>query len=561
MKLFVASLSILAALPAVGSPAIRVDQVGYPAAAKKLAVVAAPAAERFTLHRFPDGEKVLDRPLSKRAKDRDSGELVRIADFSEIDAPGRYEIRVEGAGRSDPFAIEPDPYRDLLRLAARSYYGQRCGTAVDLGDGRSYSACHLDAAFHPSSGREGESEHRGGWHDAGDYGRYVVNSGIATATLLWTFELFPEVVSELELDIPESGDGTPDLLDEVRWNLEWMLSMQDEDGGVWHKQTSEAFPPFVMPDEDRSTSLVIGTGRAPFKSSCATGNLAAVAAIAARTYRPWDESFAERALAASRRAWSWLAAHPRVRFRNPAGVGTGEYGDPDCSDERLWAAAELWRTTGDADVHAWLRDRARDLIRAAGEGPPDWRTAGAMAAWTLALGGGADPPLGAAIRRRAVDAADAIAARSRRSPYRIPMTRGDWVWGSNGVAANYALQLLVANAMQRDPEYTGAALEILHYLLGRNPFSLSFVTGTGTRSVLHPHHRPSGSDDVAEPWPGLLAGGPNRNRQDPVLKALPRGTSPAKMYADDQESFAGNEVAINWNAPLVFALAGLAAAE
>jgi endoglucanase len=552
----------LAAPLAAPTAAIRVDQVGYPASAPKVAMVVAPGvAATFTVHRVGNGRQVFAGQLSAPIEDADSGDLVRHADFSGLKALGRYELRVAGVGRSVPFEIGKAPYRPLLRLAARSYYGQRCGTAVDLGPelpGYHHPACHLDGAFHASSGRSGVRPPSGGWHDAGDYGRYVVNSGISTGTLLWTWELYGKRLGRLELGIPESGDRTPDLLDEVRWNLEWMLSMQDDDGGVWHKQTSEQFAGFVEPHVDSSVSYVIGTGSAPFKSSCASADFAAVMAIAGRVYRGLDAAFAERSLAAARAAWSWLETHPNVTFRNPTGVGTGEYGDGDCSDERLWAAAELWRTARDPEAHRYFLDHAAQAeaaIRASS--PPAWPQVGALAAWTYALDGDGDAARTAAIRQRSLVAADDIATRARGHAYRIPMTRADYIWGSNAVAANYGLQLLVANALEPRREYVDAAREVLHYLLGRNTFSLSWVTGVGTSSVRHPHHRPSAADANAAPWPGLLAGGPNQHRNDDALRALPADLPPARVYVDDVDSYAGNEVAINWNAPLVFLVAGL----
>ena len=564
----VAVLLALAAAPALAGPdaAIHVDQVGYPAAAPKAAAVAAePAGRRFSVHRTGDGALVLEGELSAPLADPDSGDRVRLADFSALEAPGRYEVRVPGLGRSAAFEIGDAPYRALLRLAARSFYGQRCGTAVDLAPdhaGYAHPPCHLDGGFHPSSGRTGPRGSARGWHDAGDYGRYVVNSSIATGTLLWAWELYGARLGALELGIPESGDGTPDQLDEIRWNLEWMLSMQAEDGGVWPKQTSEDFAAFVEPHRDAARSLVIGTGAPPFASSCASGGFAAVTAIAARVYRRFDAGFAERCLAAARRAWSWLDRHPDVPFRNPPGVSTGEYGDADCSDERLWAAAELWRTARDAGAHAHFRAHATAAVAAVGPAaPPSWQRVGALAAWTYALDGGGDPALDAELRRRSVAAAEEIVARTARHAYRIPMTSGDWVWGSNAVAANYGLQLLVADELRPDPRYREAALDVVHYLLGRNPFGVSWVTGTGSRSVRHPHHRPSAADGRDSPWPGLLAGGPNAGRQDDVLRALPADLPPARVWVDDVESYAGNEVAINWNAPLVFLLAGVSAGE
>jgi endoglucanase len=555
-------LAVLAAPDVAGTQAIRVDQVGYPAAAPKVAVVvAAEGATRFSVHRTGNGRRVLEGKLSAPIADADSGDLVRLADFSRLRAPGRYEVRVAGVGRSWSFEIGKSPYKKLLRLAARSYYGQRCGTAVDLGreqPGYRHEACHLDEAFHASSGRSGQRAATGGWHDAGDYGRYVVNSGISTGTLLWSWELFGARLRRVDLGIPESGDGSPDLLDEVRWNLEWMLAMQDDDGGVWHKQTSEQFAAFVAPHDDAAVSYVIGTGATPFKSSCASGDFAAVMAIAGRVYRDFDPGFAEHCLDAARRAWSWLATHPNVTFRNPAGVATGEYGDGNCSDERLWAAAELWRSTRDPEAHRFFLDHAAQARDAIGPTtPPGWPQVGALAAWTYALDGEGDASVVATIRQRSLAAADEIVARSRQHGYRIPMTRADYVWGSNAVAANYGLQLLVANELKPRRGYVEAALEILHYLLGRNPFALSWVTGAGTHAVQHPHHRPSASDANEAPWPGLLAGGPNQHRQDEALRALPADLPPARVYVDDVDSYASNEVAINWNAPLVFLLAGV----
>ena len=431
-------------------------------------------------------------------------------------------------------AVSSDHAR-LLHAAVRAFHGQRCGTAVDLGAGYKHGACHLRSAFHPSSGKSGTGGPVGGWHDAGDYGRYVVNSGIATGTLLWAWEFY-------EGTLRSTG-----LLDEARWNLEWMLAMQDEDGGVWHKQTSLAFPPFVMPEADNSPIYVIGKG------SCATANLAAVAAIASRVYSKSDVAFAQKNLGAATRAWQWLKKNPDVTFRNPKDVTTGEYGDGNCDDERLWAAAELWRSAGDADAHAYFLANART----ASMSPPSWNQVGPLALWSYVLAERGEARLKSAIKGQSLAAANRVVSRAARHRLSIPMRTEDFVWGSNAVAANYGLQLLVANRFQPDKRYVGAAAKILDYLLGQNPFGMSYVTGYGRRSVMHPHHRPSGSDTVAAPWPGLLAGGPNRNRQDPVLKKLPPATPPAEMYADDEESYASNEVAINWNAPLVFLLAGL----
>lgn len=549
--------SLFAAAPVAD---IKVDQAGYLPKAPKLALVAAKSpAESFVVKRESDGKAVFSGKLGASVADADSGDRVQTADFTAFDKPGAYYLEVPGLGRSWSFTVARDVFSRAWYLAMRSFYGQRCGTAVDLGPefpGYKHAACHLEGAYHASSGKSGGKAPSGGWHDAGDYGRYVVNSGITTGTLLWTYEIYGDRVGKVNLKIPESGNGRPDILNEIRWNLDWMLAMQDSDGGVWHKQTSERFCDFIMPEKDTLISYVIGTGAEPFKSSCATADFAAVMAIAARVYGPFDASYADKCLSAAKLAWSWLEKYPNVLFRNPKGVMTGEYGDRDCSDERLWAAAELWRTTHESAVESYFLTHYGGFLRnLRPDDPSGWPQVAPLALWTYVLGHGGNAEAAAAIRKQMLAAADGIVERTARNGYHVSLTTKDYVWGSNAVVANYGVQLLVANVVQPDARYVNAALDNLHYLLGRNALSISFVTRVGAHPFRHPHHRPSGADSLDEPWPGLLSGGPNHARQDPAMQKLP-DLPPAKMYVDEEGSYASNEIAINWNAPLVFLLAG-----
>jgi endoglucanase len=541
--------------------ALKVDQVGYPLDGPKIALVSA-AAESFEVRRGSDGAVVFRGKLSQPEADPDTGDRVQAADFSKLRQAGSFYLVVPGVGRSWTFTVDKNVYARTYYLAMRGFYGQRCGTAVDLGaefPGYAHPICHQQGEFHPSSGAKGPRNNLGGWHDAGDYGRYVVNSGVATGTLLWAWEFYGKKLGGISLRIPESGNGTPDILNEARWNLEWMLKMQDEDGGAWQKQTSESFPGFVAPEDDHLPSEVIGTGVAPYKSTCATADLAAVSAIAARVYAPYDAAFAARALEAARRAWAWTEKNPNVAFRNPPGVTTGEYGDANCADERLWAAAELWRTTGEAAFNDYFLHQYAQFLPSLDSPPAEnWASMGAMGLWTyvLARHQGANAQAVTAIRQRTLVAARAVVERTRVNPYRVSMKASDYVWGSNSVAAGYGIYLLVANTFAPEVSFVDAARDNLHYLLGRNTFSLSWVTQVGEHPVQHPHHRPSGSGKQPGPWPGLLAAGPNAGRQDSVLAALPKDLPPAKVYADQQASYASNEIAINWQASLVFLLAG-----
>jgi endoglucanase len=573
---------------------IKVNHVGYlPRIPKVALVTAANPATEFTLRRV-DGTVAFSGKLAAAVDDPQSGDKVQAADFSACQTSGKYYIDVPGIGRSWEFSIAANVYARVFYLAMRSYYSQRCGIAVDLGSeapGYKHGACHLKGAWHGSSGKAGPRVSAKGWHDAGDYGRYVVNSGITTGTLLWTYEMFPDYVKNVSLNIPESGNAMPDILNEIKWNLDWMLSMQDDDGGVWHKQTSEKFSGFIMPERDDLISFVIGTGREPYKSSCATGDFAAVLAIAARIYKPFQPQYANQCLCAAMRAYSWLEKNPAVQFNNPPGVLTGLYDDINCVDERLWAAAELTRTTGQEIYAKSFKEHYVDFknsIRAAGPWyrrnvaklwsallgerrntetagiiraiyPQNWRNVANLGLWSYVLGGGRDTQTAAAIREATLIAADEIVIRTTTAGYRNSMTAGDYIWGSNGVAANYGMQLLIANALRNDRRYVQTALDNLHYLLGRNPFSMSYITGVGLNSPRHPHHRPSIADGIDQPWPGLLVLGPNIHREDPITRAkVPAGVPPARAYIDHQGAYSVNEVAINCNAPLVFLLAGVA---
>lgn len=545
--------------------AIRLDQAGYlPEGAKIAFVLASPSsssASAFTVNDAKSGATVYQGQLTAPIEDTASGDQVRTADFSALHQTGNFYLRVPDVGRSWSFTISPDVFRNVYRLTMRGFYVQRCGTHVDLAPEfpeYHHDACHLVGGMDKSTGVEVPHVSAKGWHDAGDYGRYVVNSGISTGSLLWAWELFHDNIEKVDLHLPESGRGVPDLLSEVRWNLDWMISMQASDGGVFHKQTSARFSGFVMPEKDQMTSLVIGTGAEPFKSSCSTADFAAVAAIASRAFQPYDQSYSKLTAEVAESAWKWLDANPNVVFHNPPGITTGEYGDEHCQDEHLWASAELARTTHKDVYKRYFLDHYSEFLNGIrGDAPPEWANVGDLALWSYVLGGATDDAA-KQIRERSLAAAKDIAQRTLSNPYRISLEPKDFIWGSNGVAMNYSLQLLVANQMQADPSFVQAAQDNLHYVLGRNTFSLSWVTHIGDNAFQHPHHRLSGADGVDAPWPGLMSGGPNPGRQDPVMRHVVDPKSPpARAYIDNMGAYACNEIAINWNAPLVFVAAAL----
>lgn len=545
-------LAMLAMTSVMGSvPEVLVDQVGYRPECAKVAILRSSRGSEAVVRRS-DGSVALSAIVGPAIEDPDSGDTVRHIDFSALRTPGRYTVEVAGVGSSDPFEVGDHVFRPVLRVAMRSFYAQRCGMSVSLAPDYPefhYSACHTELGhYHVSSGKEGRRDVYGGWHDAGDYGKYVVNSGITTGTLLYAYELNSDKLRRFDLSIPESGKALPDFLAEIKWNLDWMLKMQDEDGGVWHKATTATFPGYIMPQDDKGNYLVIGSGAAPYKTTHATANLAAVAAIGARVYRPFDAKYADRCLRAAVAAWEWLERTPDTgAFRNPPGIATGGYGEPDARDERLWASAELYRTTGEERYQKDVIDRAAmwtPLIDPRNaQGWADVRNMG-WYAYALSDWPSIDTELVKRIKVDAILAADAIAARTDVNGYLTPLPGDQYVWGSNSVVANYGIMVWMANRFRPKALYRDTAMNALHYLLGRNPYGVSFVTRVGARYAMRPHHRPSAADGIDEPWPGFLVGGSNASRRTP----------PAKQWVDEQDSYTQNENAINWNAALVFLL-------
>ncbi|HET7458125.1 MAG TPA: glycoside hydrolase family 9 protein, partial [Gemmatimonadaceae bacterium] len=393
-----------------------------------------------------------------------------------------------------------------------------------------------------------------GWYDAGDYNKYVVNSGISTYTLLALYEHFPEYAAALRTDVPESDNALPDVLDEALWNLRWMLTMQDRaDGGVYHKLTNAEFDRFEMPDQGLAPRYVVQ------KSTAATLDLAAVAAHASLVARRFPRELpglADSLTRAATAAWAWARQHPdsvydqkRLDAAYAPAINTGDYGDRRLDDELRWAAAELYLATRQDSflvIAAPLAPPPADV--------PSWGAVRTLGLYSL-LDHRPELPRGfdrAALERRLRVLADSLAAGARRSAYGVPVGEGahDFVWGSNAVAANQGMALVQAYRLTRDTAYLSAATASLDYLLGRNAIGMSFVTGFGAKPPLRPHHRPSASDTVAAPVPGLLVGGPNPGQQDHCPGYPSR--LPALSYVDSTCAYAANEIAINWNAPLAY---------
>lgn len=517
--------------------AVRLNSVGFLPGAPKQATVAAEGNAGVALVRRVDDGTVVWRgetgaPIVVPPAEVD--EVVRVVDFSDVREPGRYVLEAPGGQRSAEFEIGAGVWREPFELVTRAFYLWRCGTAVEgewKGTTYKQTACHLHDGWLDYVGNEGvHREGTGGWHDAGDYNKYVVNAGVTVGLMFKAWEHFREGIEGVKLNLPESGNGVPDLLNELRWELDWLLKMQLPDGRVYHKLSALNFSYWGPAGEDESKRYFAGW------SSTATADFAAMMALAARHFEEFDAAFAETCLAAARLSWDFLAAHPEHVAPEQAAFSTGGYTAPDAG-HRLWAAAELWVTTGEAKYLEDFEQRAEEMhFTRMG---PSWADVRDLALGTYLEH--AAPARDAALVRRLEselrETVTGIVATAADNAYGRPLggTRETWFWGANGAVAAQTYLLHVADRRWPDPAYRAAAQQALAFLFGRNAHGRSYVTGLGDAPPQHPHDR------RGEPaWPGYLVGG-----------GWPTGLS----WKDEMADYRQNEIAMNWNASLLYALA------
>ena len=534
-----------------GQGEIKLNQVGFYPDSPKIAIVPAGVDGLFRVVDAESGEMVYEAHLAEPLYWEFSGEDVSIADFSELTMPGRYRLEHPVAGSSYDFEISDEIFRELSKASIKAFYFNRASTELkeEHAGIRARPKGHPDDVVYIHESAASPERPEGtvisspkGWYDAGDYNKYAVNSGISTYTLLAAYEHYPEYYQNLSLNIPESGSEMPDLLHEIRWNLDWLLTAQDPyDGGVYHKVTTKNFSGVVMPhetDEDRFAVM---------KSTGGTLNFAAVMAAAARVYDKYDPVFAVKAIAAAKRAWEWALHNPEQYYVQPSDIRTGAYGDRNLSDEFDWAAAELYITTRN-DTYWHARNFHEINV-----GIPSWSYVRPLAWISLAhhrdnLTDAADISL---IEQRITEQGDEFLEEFQRSAYGITLGRydRDFVWGSNGVIGNHSLMLLQAYRVTHNEMYLNAARANMDYILGRNATGYSFVTGFGSKPPMFPHHRQSAADRNTDPVPGFVIGGPQPGQQDDCEYP---SDLPATTFLDHWCSYSTNEVAINWNAPLVY---------
>lgn len=545
-------------LHAAASAKIVVNQVGYLPNSPKVALLINSNTTQQQIELVDSSTKQTVQLItpSQSIRDRDSNDRLQTIDFSQVKQTGNYFLKV-GSIESYPFAIASNVYQEPIVKLLQSYYLQRCGVAIDdRVTGIRHAPCHLrDGALahqDPTNSSGKLIPATGGWHDAGDYGKYVSTTAVSTGRLLSLYEHNPKAFFDRQLTIPESGNGIPDLLDEMRVGLDWMLSMQRSDGAIYRKLSGKKWPQIVAPDEDTQPRFIYGI------STPETAKFAAAMAIAARVYAPWQPQQSALYLKASKQAWDYLQTQPNMKVDWVDGddSGSGKYlesaidTEPSLkidTDDRLWAAAELFITTKEGKFDRYFRAQLPEFDYALFE----WKDSSALglANYLNAI----ETSQSNQITKKVIQRADATMKQVATSGYHLANRR--FIWGSNKMTATEGLTLLLAYQLTKQPAYRQAAIDQIDYLLGRNPFNQTFVTGIGTHPVRHVNHIFARARKID--IPGLLVGGANNDAQD-GLAPKHRGIL---SYLDNEKSYATNEYAIDYNAELITLMSMVTAQE
>lgn len=521
--------------------------------------------------------------------DASAGESLHRIELDDVGETGPALQLIACGARSRPFSIGPMPWGRLAEDSLRYFHLNRLG--IDLtpeftgGAQWARAGGFMQASATCFSGEDKtgtawpgcgyELDTRGGWADAGDYGQYVVNGGIAVWTLQYVFERFQQG-GELaglgwhgnRLALPESQPGVSEILLEARWQMEFMLRLQIPDGeyvwvdaratgtemshpveidggGLVHHKLHERqwLPlPLLPADADQPRFLIP-------PSTAATLNLAATAAQCSRVWRELDPDFAGQCLTAARRAFDAATQHPDLLARDTFDGG-GAYGDLDLRDEFYWAATELYLATREMTY----RDTANIFRNQMDQWRPVfWANTELLAELSAQLTAG-DTAVRAAANQTIIDTAIQYLSDMQDTGYLYPLTPDEITWGSNANLLNRALILAAAHDIDPTQGYRDGVVHAMDYLLGRNPLDQSYIAGHGERAMQHPHHRfwANGADpEFPVAPPGALSGGPNhRIMTDPIAREMRGHCAPQTCWADHVDAYALNEVAINWNAPL-----------
>jgi endoglucanase len=481
---------------------------------------------------------------------------VWVGDFTPLSIPGRYRIVTDNGMFSYPFDIGPGVFEAAIRAVQRAFYYQRAFTEIDSGHAQGPWAHASDAALAPPGVVKG-------WHDAGDFSVYSASTNSALFWLLSAMSDFSP--REDDTGIPESGNGVPDLLDEARWGLEWLLSVQESNGGFRNATCQEHYGPYGTNEPERMPPY-----RAGEVGTIATGRAVGTLAFASVLYRSRDAAFAERSLRAALTGYRFLRDRPAENSDGPTCPAMRLDGDPIVGrDVRMYAAAGLLLATGDLRFRADFEENYQPL-----QNDPSYQRSNGYAALLYLRASAGDPERQQAIRRELHSRAEEVRLDGERHPFQWA---GRTFWGS--IAAGFQRTAgFSAQACLEDPVRAVAdceqVLANVHHALGRNYQQIVYVSGLPgvTHGRTHAfHHWLAALGATPYLFPGVVAGGPiaaphpsdvavPHARPIPIWgywgdPAMPRDAStPLEGRYTDNDSWSTNELDIDWQGVTLYNL-------
>jgi hypothetical protein len=396
--------------------------------------------------------------------------------------------------RSYPFTISDQIYRDVLEQAVRMLFYQRAGQVKDAAhagagwtDAASFTGALQDGhvrLFSDKNNAATERDLHGGWYDAGDLNKYTSWTAGYVETLLRAYAENPTIWTD-DFNIPESGNGIPDVLDEAKWGLDFLVRLQSSDGSV----LSIVGEPAASPPSAATGQSLYG----PANTSATLATAAAFAAAARILKLPGNATLNTAAadlLTRAKNAWTWAVANPNVQFKNndsasgSSGLGSGQQETDDYGRlvYKLDAAAQLYAVTGDATYKTFFDANYNQLHLIATGYVSPWDVSGQDAALDYADAAGATPATVTAIRNAYLTGAKGSgnlgAITGNKDPYLAYMQ--DYVWGSNSTKSQVGNLFAAVVSHKLDAtsnaDMTRAASRYIHYIHGTNPLSLVYLT-------------------------------------------------------------------------------------
>ena len=527
--------------------AVRVNQVGYLKDYEKRCTFIYDAGDFFDVVNAETNAIVYTGAIVNKSQYEQSGELNSYGDFSTFVEPGTYFIRSQIGIISDTFSIVDQTSDEFKNSLLRMLSLQRCGTELDsswAGD-LSHTICHNQEAT--LYGTETKKDVSGGWHDAGDYGRYVKTGTKAVSDLLLSY-LYNQNYYNDQANTIDSNNNQNDLLDEARYELEWLLKMQDSNGGVFNTVITPNMSNVVSPEEDTQDLYVL------FIETSSTADFAGTMALSYITYKDIDEEFANTCLEAAKKADEYLSQTEQEEHDNPSEFNGGNYRDDSDEEGRFYTKMALYVATHDT---SYLND-AKSLYESNNDvsNGVTWKKNGGFGRYLFLADEQSkidDPDFYETMLTSLKNEADSIVAMSNGNGYNISIY--EFPWGSNSDLINNGIILSMAYDFTGNTEYAQKSYEQISYILGKNPLNMCFVTGFGINSPQNIHSRLSKAKNSL--MIGALVGGPDSYREDIVSTTVDASVPDAKVYVDDYECYTTNEITIYWNSALIHLLSRL----